>query len=135
MKAPAVMTAQQYREAMSRTGGSKYHNVRRVYEGQPYDSKAELAFEMRLRLLKAQGQVAFWLHQVPFRLKSGIVYRLDFLVMIPDRPRNCVWSYRPAFVDIKGYLTSTSRVKIREVEAIYGIKIELIKPPEVDRWE
>ena len=133
MKAPAVMTAEQYREAMSRTGGSKYHNVRCVYEGQPYDSKAELAFEMRLRLLKAQGQVAFWLHQVPFRLKSGIVYRLDFLVMIPDR--HGILFYRPAFVDIKGVLTPTSRVKIREVEAIYGIKIELIKPPEVDRWE
>ena len=131
------ITVEQYR-AYQKTGAlPKYRNQPMVYEGVRFDSKAELQFEMRLRLLKAAGRVQWWLHQVPFLMPRNLEtakakrYLLDFLVFQADAE---TFMPRLRFVDVKGFLTKESALKIQTTEATYGIKIEIVKREGIETW-
>ena len=98
---------------------NKYDAKATVVDGQRFASKAEANRYLELKSLREAGEIAWFITQVPFRLPGGIVYRADFLV---------VWK-GGGFVtveDVKGFLTPVSKIKIAQVEAIYGIKIEVI---------
>lgn len=106
------------------TTGNKYHAKRVVIDGFGFDSKLEARRYEELKLLQATGVVRWFLCQVPFRLPSGIIYRADFLIVWEEAHADA-----PAMVsveDCKGAKTRVSINKIRQVEAIYGIKITLI---------
>lgn len=73
---------------------------------------------MELKLLKEQGIVTRFLMQVPFHLPGGIVYKLDFLVFWEGWDSgNITWE------DVKGMKTAVYKIKKKQVEALYGIKI------------
>lgn len=59
----------------------------------------------------------FWLRQVPIHLPGGTRYVLDFLVFLRDGHVD--------FVDVKGRETKEFRIKKREVEHHYPIKVLL----------
>lgn len=56
--------------------------------------------------------------QVPLRLPANIKYLVDFQVFYPDGTVR--------YIDIKGVMTPLSSLKIKQVEAIYPIKIEIL---------
>ena len=127
------LTAEQYR-AMVANGSKplKYRNKPMVFEGVRYHSKAELAFEMRLRLLKANRVVSYWLRQVPFSMPADTNteraerYLLDALVvMTSGQIRLC---------EVKGFMTGLAKSKIATISATYHVSIEIIRPNEVDAW-
>lgn len=144
------ISVEEYRQLQVQPGRSKYGAHAIVYEGVRYHSKAELAFELHLRQLKVLGKVAWWVRQVPFSLPGGGAteraqrYLLDFLVqaVAPGWTDNVIaHAYNlpppvliPRLVDVKGVLTPTSATKISVVQATYGVKIELVKPKDVDSW-
>lgn len=100
---------------------NKFHAQPQVFEGHRFDSKAELAFEFHLRLLKAQGSVSWWMRQVPFHLPGGRKYIADFVVVTPfrrDQPLR--------ILDVKGKDTNGSALKRDWVEAHFGQTVELV---------
>lgn len=87
----------------------------RTADGIVFASRREMRRYRELRNLRKQGIVLFFLRQTPFHLPGGIRYLADFLV---------VWRYGPITVeDVKGLRTDTYKLKKKQVEEIYGIRI------------
>lgn len=106
---------------------TKYHSQPTEYKGVRYQSKKEAVFAEGLDYQKAAGVVKFWLRQVPFDLPGRTTYRLDFMAFYPNG------TYR--LFRVKGKdrktgrivtATSTSQMKERQVEELYGVSIELV---------
>lgn len=96
---------------------NKYGNVATVVDGIRFDSKKEANYYKQLKVRQAAGEVWFWLRQVPVHLPGGTKYVVDFLVFLKDGSAQ--------FVDVKGRQTAVFRLKKREVEHHYPIKILL----------
>ena len=62
--------------------------------------------------------IRWFIRQAPFHLPGGVIYRADFLVALP---------VGILVEDVKGWMTEVSRLKIKQVEAIYGITVQIIK--------
>lgn len=102
---------------------SKYHNTPVEIDGKRFDSKLEARYYQMLKARWQAGEVAWFIRQVPFELPGKIVYRADFLVVLIVPPEKIAESVE--IVDCKGVLTDVSRIKIRQVEELYGIKVRL----------
>ncbi len=78
--------------------------------------------------------VMFWLPQVPFPLPGGVTYRVDFMEY--RCLKSDTGSHWVDLVDVKGHLTDVSRLKIKMVEDIYGVNIQLVKAGPLSRaWK
>lgn len=95
----------------------KYRNVITEIDGIRFDSKREAAFYGDLKLLKASGQVSYWLRQVSVHLPGGTRYVVDFLVFYTDG--------RVEYIDVKGKQTPEFKIKKREIEHHYPIQITI----------
>ena len=103
---------------------TKYHSQRT----HGYASKKEAEYAEQLVLRKAAGEVWFWLEQVPFKLPGGSVHRVDFMVFYKHNPtavRNGQWKAWE-LVEVKGRDLALGKLKRRQVEEIYGVKIKLV---------
>lgn len=99
------------------TKRAKYGNTITVVDGIRFDSKKEAGYYEQLKVRRQAGEVHFWLRQVPVHLPGGTKYVLDFLVFLR--------SGEVQFVDVKGRETKEFRIKKREVEHHYPIRILL----------
>lgn len=88
-------------------------------DGIKFSSKAEHEFYQQLVWLHQAGEIKFFLRQTPFHLPGGVKYLVDFSIFENDG------SVR--FVDVKGFETKEFKIKKKLVEAIYPVKIEIIK--------
>lgn len=96
---------------------NKYHNEPTTVDGIRFDSKKEARYYEQLKIRKAVGEVSYWLMQVPLRLPGGSRYVVDFLVFFTDLTEP------PQYIDVKGRETQVFRLKKREVEHHYPIRI------------
>lgn len=108
----------------------RHGNRTTVVDGIKFTSQLEADRYRELKLLRASGEVLWFLRQVPFDVATGVVYRADFLVVWnrTGSPQEIV-----TIEDTKGHLTDTSRVKIAAVEDRYGIKVRLLRRGDVSR--
>ncbi len=115
---------------------SKYGSVRVEHEGIVYHSKAELAFELHLRLLKQLGIVSWWTRQVPFYLPGGKRYLCDFLVRLKDEFDGPFISRRPAvcIIDVKGCDTKVSALKRSVLQGLTEARVELVPAAQKYSW-
>lgn len=97
----------------------KYHNQPTVVDGIRFDSKKEARYYEQLKLRQASGEVWYFLRQVPIYLPGGTRYVVDFLVFFKDPARLA------EYVDVKGRETQVFRLKKREVEHHYPIRIQV----------
>lgn len=102
---------------------AKYRNQKTVYKSSQgvercYDSKREARYAAQLDAEIAAGLVAWWLPQPRIPLPGGVTYVADFLI---HRTTGI------AFVDVKGKDTQASINKRKQVRALYGITVEVIK--------
>ena len=84
------------------------------YNAQPtngYASKREAAYahELAMRQLAANGDVTYWIAQVPVKLGGGNKYVCDFLVFKRDGSHE--------YVEVKGFETPVWRNKMRQLAA------------------
>jgi hypothetical protein len=94
---------------------SKYQNVRTVYDGVRYDSRAEARRAAELDLLVKIGEITGWTRQVTFRLGCPEnTYRVDFLVFGVCNGKQVVWAE-----DVKGVETQTFK-RNKRLWARYG---------------
>lgn len=87
-------------------------------DGFHFASKLEYRYKQKLDLMKKAGEVIFYLSQVPFRLPGGVKYVVDYQVFYADGTVD--------FVDLKGVMTAMSKLKIKQVEELYPIKITIV---------
>jgi hypothetical protein len=98
---------------------SKFKNIRNTVDGIGFASKAEAAHYRQLKLRVANGDVAYFLRQVPVHLPGNIRYVVDFLEF---------WANGSVhYVDVKGVETAMFKLKRKQVEALYPITIETVK--------
>lgn len=98
---------------------NKYNNHPTTVDGIRFDSKKEARYYEQLKIRKVAGEVDYFLMQVPIRLPGGSKYVCDFQVFFTDPERE------PEYVDVKGKQTPEFRLKKREVEHHYPIRIIL----------
>lgn len=122
---------------------AKYANVPTEVDGIRFDSKLEAKYYVELDLRRKAGDIAYFLRQVPFHLPGGVIYRVDFMVVslhreyaiqmgkVPKlRALDKSLDFNPLqihYVDCKGWDTAASKNKIKQTEALYGVKIELVR--------
>ncbi len=96
----------------------KFNAVPTVNDGYRFDSKKEAARYTRNKLLIRSGEMIMQLRQVPFHLPGGVIYRLDFMEFYSNGDI--------LLIDVKGIDTSVSKLKRKQVEALYPIKIQIV---------
>lgn len=114
---------------------TKYGNRSAVDgEGRRFDSKLELRYAQQLDLQWLAGAIAWYTRQVPFLLEGGVSYRADFLVVRYEggtAPAQ-FWPVIPLpiqveVIDCKGAMTQASRNKMKQVQARYGIVVQIYR--------
>ena len=117
------ITASKFKEMFGVKKKSKYGNVRTIVDGINFHSKLESQYYVYLKDLQKTGHIEYFLMQVPLILPGGIKYLADFMSVMEDG--SIEW------VDIKGGpITAISALKIKQVEAIYPIKINIVRKGE-----
>lgn len=124
--APSIHAKPSPQAAVAKT--PKYRNHRTVRHGLKFDSKLEADYYDILKFEWMEGKVLWFIRQAPFELPGGIKYRLDYLVV---RRTQYIDAQQTELVDCKGFLTRVSKNKIRQVEAIYGVKVILKKAADL----
>lgn len=97
----------------------KFKNKPVIDNGKRYASKLEYAYKNYLDLLKDQGEIFFYLTQVPIDLPGGVKYVVDFQVFYNDGTVK--------FIDTKGIETDMFKLKKKQVESLYPFEIEIVK--------
>lgn len=98
---------------------SKFGNVRSEYNGMTFDSKLERNFCIYLDYLKKADEVEYYLRQTRFDLPGKTTYRVDFTVFYEDG--------HVEYVDVKGRVTDMFKMKKKQVEDLYPVKIKVVK--------
>lgn len=87
----------------------------RTCDGITFASKKEMHRYRTLKAMQDEGTIRYFLRQVPLHLEGGVKYVADFLVVYPGR--------EPVIEDTKGARTPMYRLKKKQVEARYPVKI------------
>lgn len=127
----------------------KYHNLPTEADDIKFHSKLEAKYYVELDFRRKAGDLLYFLRQVPFHLPGGVIYRVDFLEvslhheyaaqMTPApkmRALDKSLGFTPLqirYVDCKGVDTQDSSNKIKMVQAIYGVEIELVRKVKTHR--
>ncbi len=112
-----------------KTGRAQVKGAKTTIEnGWKFQSRLEARRYLYWHNLWQIKAIAWFTRQVPFYLPGGIIWRADFVVVnlhytiARERFGDAV-----IVEDCKGHLTQVSRNKIKQVEAIYGFKVQIIK--------
>ena len=96
----------------------KYSAIRTEHDGFKFASKKEGRYYQELKLRVKAGEVVFFLMQVPFHLPGNVKYVVDFQEFRTDGTVH--------FIDVKGMITDTFKMKKKMVENLYPVTIELV---------
>ncbi len=91
-------------------------------DGIRFASKLEARHYEILKLLKAAGEIRYFLRQVVFHLPGEVRHIVDWMVVV-DSP--------PIFLDSKGSDLPMGRLKRKQVRELYGVEIHLWTESEV----
>ena len=87
-------------------------------DGKKFPSQLEKRYYEQLVLRQKAGDILFFLRQVPLDLPGNVSYRCDFVIFKKDG--------EVEFVDCKGFMTPLSDLKIKQVQSLYPIEINLV---------
>lgn len=99
----------------------KYNAERTEYNGQWYQSGKEAQYAELLDHQLTSGGILWWCRHPKFVLPGGVVYEADF-IYAEDGEGHLILQIH--IVDVKGFKTKEYRLKKKQVESIYHIKIE-----------
>lgn len=119
----------------------KYGNLPTEADGIQFQSKLEAKYYVELELRRKAGEILYFLRQVPFHLPGGVIYRVDFLIVSYQtgffgceqlrregaRDLRDVEPMVIEYVDCKGVDTQDSKNKIKMVQAMYGVTIQIVR--------
>jgi hypothetical protein len=108
--------AEHKRSSPAPAATSKFGARSTVIDGIRFPSQREARRYTALQLLRASGEVLWFVRQPSFDLPGGTRYRADFLVVWRDG--------RVTVEDVKGFRTPAYVRSRKQVEALYPITIE-----------
>ena len=82
-----------------------------------FSSKLEADYYDQLKMRQACGDLLFFLRQVPIQLPAS-KYILDFVEFLSDGT--------VIFTELKGFNTPMGKLKIKQAEELYPIKINVV---------
>lgn len=97
---------------------SKYRAKKAEADGITFHSIKERNYYLRVKDMQQRGEIKWFLMQVPFRLPGNVKYLLDFLIMKTDGQLQ--------YIDVKGFLTQVAKIKLKQVQELYKITIDLV---------
>lgn len=98
---------------------TKFSNIRcQAQDGTNFASRLERDYYEQLLLRWKAGDVLWFTRQVPFWLEGGVKFVVDFLIMTP---RGLV------LADTTGVMTQTKRNKLKQLQARYGLHVDIIR--------
>lgn len=97
---------------------NKFNAQKTVIDDIPFSSKKEAKRYTELKILQRTGDVLWFQRQCPFQLPGNTKYFLDFQVYWKDGTIT--------YEDVKGFLTPMFKLKLKQVETLYPIKITVI---------
>ncbi len=104
----------------------KYRNEPVMRDGKRFDSILEADFYDLFTAAWRAGQLLWFVRQVPFELQGGVRYRADFLVFWRvDLSKVDRGHSRVEVVDCKGVVTQEAINKFKQVQAGYGVTVQL----------
>ena|ERR1700722_19227856 len=114
------MTIAQYKQfdKLKKPKKHKYNAKQTIIDGIKFPSKKEAEYYKDLKIQKQNGNIEYFLRQVPFHLPGNIKYLCDFMIVDVCN--------RIHFIDVKGRDTPMSKLKRKQCEQIYGIEIEVV---------
>lgn len=95
----------------------KYHAKPQKVDNIHFGSKKEAQYYGQLKILQQNGDILFFIRQVPFHLPGNSTYRADFMEFWSDG--------NIKVTEIKGYETQVWKLKKKLVESLYPIKIDV----------
>lgn len=99
---------------------SKFKNIRcQSADGKNFASRLERDYYEQLLLRWKAGEVLWFVRQPSFDLEGGVIYRADFLVVTAARGVEVV--------DTKGHLLQDCKNKLKQMQARYGIEVQLVR--------
>lgn len=104
--------------AMIKFNKHKFGAIRCERDQKKFPSKLERAYYDQLKIRQSNGEVLFFLRQIPFDLPGGVRYVCDFQVFFTNGDM--------MFVDTKGKDTPMSIAKRKMVEELYPIEIVIV---------
>ncbi len=99
--------------------GHKFKAKPVIEDGNRFASTLEWKYFKHLELLIKTGEVLFFLKQVPFHLPGNIRYVIDFQEFHSNG--------EVVFTEVKGMMTDMAALKIKQVEDLYPIKINIVR--------
>lgn len=96
----------------------KYGATPKKVDGINFPSKLEAQVYIKLKSLQDDGKILFFIRQPPFDLPGNSIHRVDFLTFTQTEA---------IFVEVKGRDLPMGKMKRRQVEAIYGIHIHVVR--------
>lgn len=102
---------------------NKYGNVKTVYRGRKYDSRAEANYSKILDELLESKRIKHVSYQKRYPLQDmkgtkRMAYIADFVV-ITNKGKEHI-------IDVKGVLTADNKVKLAYFQYAYGKKVEIV---------
>jgi hypothetical protein len=110
-----------------RTSKHKFNAKPQICDEKHFSSKLEASYYKVLKLAQSAKErpLMFFLRQVPFDLPGNITYRLDFMEFWAPKEGELTGDI--IFTEVKGFMTTEAKIKIAQVEEIYGININIVK--------
>ncbi len=117
-----TITPDEYKKLLTRSN-SKYKAKKTIVQGIRFASQKEAHYFEKLKQQEAFGEIARFHRQVLFDLPGGIRHYIDFMIIHhPSMHRDDVIEY----VEVKGYDTPISKLKRKQAENLYGVKIKIV---------
>src|ERR1044072_3582420 len=113
------ITSAQYKKLATKC--HKYNAKQTIVDGIKFPSKKEAEYYTKLKFSKQQGQLLYFLRQVPFHLPGNVKYLADFMVVYHD-PHYHFDTIE--YIDVKGKDTPMSKLKRKQVKDLYGVEIK-----------
>ncbi len=88
------------------------------YDGRKFPSKLEGRYYLQLKARQKEGEIIFFLCQIPFHLPGNIKYVCDFCVYLANG--------EVEFVECKGQDLPLGKLKRKLVENLYPITIKVV---------
>ncbi len=123
-----IMTLEEFRSKKNKSKPHKYGAVRsESKDGSKFSSKLEKMYYDRLVEAQKSGEISYFLCQVPFKLPGNVKYVCDFMfVKTSYHAAHHIETVEVEYVDVKGKMLPMAILKIKQVEALYPIKIKIV---------
>jgi len=101
----------------------KFNAKATILDGIKFSSKKEAKYYEKLKALKEEGKILFFLRQSPLHLPGNIRYVIDFIEFWASKDGD---QGEVVFTEVKGMMTPMAKMKITQAESVYGISINIV---------